>query len=426
MILLTNNKSIMKQIFFVAFFALCATYVSAQDVIVKKDGSTILSKVLEVNTSDVKYKKFSNKKGPTYTINKSEIMSINYENGEKDLFNGTILETDTKDSKQSLIPSVANQRNSELLSLYNKHYSPSAKMKKKGGKTKNYMLIFWLSPSSIISNDDVEVTLERKINEQSLKYFSWQQLCYVLKITNKSNKTIYVDKGNCFRSDNGGSAYCYYGDSEITTISQSQGGGTSVGLGAVTDAFGIGGLAGAVASGISVGGGRSHSVSKTYSQQRVIAIPPHGNKYLTVPKLANHNNHKGEMVEFAETFDFCQLRASRIKCEGHQILLGNNQFESSFNIQQNLLKKGEVLTYSEQESPYKREYVFIYSKDQNFSTYSMLNMTWYLHEIIGSEKLYWYSSIGLYLYCCDSVYIDGINDYTIEGYYSPEDNHFID
>ena len=115
----------MKQIFFVAFFALCATYVSAQDVIVKKDGSTILSKVLEVNTSDVKYKKFSNKKGPTYTINKSEIMSINYENGEKDLFNGTILETDTKGSKQSLIPSVANQRNSELLSLYNKHYSPS-------------------------------------------------------------------------------------------------------------------------------------------------------------------------------------------------------------------------------------------------------------------------------------------------------------
>lgn len=41
---------------------------SAQDVIVKKDGSTIVSKVLEVNTDNIKYKKFSNQNGPTYTI----------------------------------------------------------------------------------------------------------------------------------------------------------------------------------------------------------------------------------------------------------------------------------------------------------------------------------------------------------------------
>ena len=61
--------------------------IQAQDVIVKKDGSTILSKVLEVNTADIKYKKFSNLNGPTYTIDKSDILAINYENGEKDDFN---------------------------------------------------------------------------------------------------------------------------------------------------------------------------------------------------------------------------------------------------------------------------------------------------------------------------------------------------
>ena len=75
----------MKQIFILSFL-LCSTSVFAQDVIVKKDGSTILSKVLEVNTDNIKYKKFSNQNGPTYTINKSEIMSINYENGDKDTF----------------------------------------------------------------------------------------------------------------------------------------------------------------------------------------------------------------------------------------------------------------------------------------------------------------------------------------------------
>lgn len=75
----------MKNLFVVMLFS-CSTLVCAQDVIVKRDGSTILSKVLEVNTSEIKYKKFSNQDGPTYTINKSEIMSINYENGEKDTF----------------------------------------------------------------------------------------------------------------------------------------------------------------------------------------------------------------------------------------------------------------------------------------------------------------------------------------------------
>ena len=72
-------------ILFIASFLWCTALV-AQDVIVRKDGSTIISKVLEVNQSDVKYKKHSNLNGPTYTINKSDILSINYENGEKEKY----------------------------------------------------------------------------------------------------------------------------------------------------------------------------------------------------------------------------------------------------------------------------------------------------------------------------------------------------
>lgn len=70
---------------------LSATSVFAQDVIVKKDGSTILSKVVEVGSTEVKYKKFSNQNGPTYTITKAEIQAINYENGEKDTFTGAVV-----------------------------------------------------------------------------------------------------------------------------------------------------------------------------------------------------------------------------------------------------------------------------------------------------------------------------------------------
>ena len=58
----------------------------AQDVIVKKDGTTIQSRVIEINATEIKYKKWSNQEGPLYSINRSEIMSINYQNGEIEKF----------------------------------------------------------------------------------------------------------------------------------------------------------------------------------------------------------------------------------------------------------------------------------------------------------------------------------------------------
>ncbi|MBR4402962.1 MAG: hypothetical protein IKT29_05470, partial [Flavobacteriales bacterium] len=77
----------MKRLFFVAMFILSFTTIYAQDIIVKKDGSTIMSKVLEVQTDIIKYKKWSNQSGPTYSIKITDIFSINYKNGEKDVFN---------------------------------------------------------------------------------------------------------------------------------------------------------------------------------------------------------------------------------------------------------------------------------------------------------------------------------------------------
>ena len=71
----------MKKILVLSLF-LAALSTLAQDVIVLKDGSTIISKVYEVNKSEIKYKKHSNLNGPQYTIRIKDVMSINYENGE--------------------------------------------------------------------------------------------------------------------------------------------------------------------------------------------------------------------------------------------------------------------------------------------------------------------------------------------------------
>ena len=73
-----------KLLLFIILFCASLT-IMAQDVIVKKDGSTILSKVMEINGTEIKYKKWSNMDGPMYSINRSEVNSINYQNGEVEL-----------------------------------------------------------------------------------------------------------------------------------------------------------------------------------------------------------------------------------------------------------------------------------------------------------------------------------------------------
>lgn len=59
----------------------------SQDIITKKTSETIQSKILEVTTTEIKYKNFDNQDGPIYTLPKAEISMILYENGTKDVFN---------------------------------------------------------------------------------------------------------------------------------------------------------------------------------------------------------------------------------------------------------------------------------------------------------------------------------------------------
>ena len=58
----------------------------AQDIIVTIDGEKITAKVTEVDVDLVKYTPYDDQEGPTYTVKKSEIDSIIYQNGEVDVF----------------------------------------------------------------------------------------------------------------------------------------------------------------------------------------------------------------------------------------------------------------------------------------------------------------------------------------------------
>jgi len=60
---------------------------NAQDVILKKDGSEIEAKVLEITDQQIKYKNFDFQDGPVRNINISEVFVIIYQNGQKEVFN---------------------------------------------------------------------------------------------------------------------------------------------------------------------------------------------------------------------------------------------------------------------------------------------------------------------------------------------------
>lgn len=77
----------MKQLFLILIFVLSGLpSILAQDIIIRKDGSEVQAKVLELNPDQVKYKRFDNLDGPVYTENKSRILKIKYANGTEDIF----------------------------------------------------------------------------------------------------------------------------------------------------------------------------------------------------------------------------------------------------------------------------------------------------------------------------------------------------
>ncbi len=78
------------------------TTLNAQDMIILNNTDEIKSKVLEILDNQVKYKKWTNLNGPTYTIEKSEIFMIKYANGEKETFKN-VEKKETKETKAKVV-----------------------------------------------------------------------------------------------------------------------------------------------------------------------------------------------------------------------------------------------------------------------------------------------------------------------------------
>jgi len=76
----------MKQFCIMALFLLVGICsVTAQDLIVMRDGNIIEARVVEISSTEIKYKRFEHFDGPTIVISAANVLSIRYENGTSEI-----------------------------------------------------------------------------------------------------------------------------------------------------------------------------------------------------------------------------------------------------------------------------------------------------------------------------------------------------
>lgn len=407
------------------FFLLITLFSSittmAQDVIVKKDGSTILAKVTKVGDKEVEYKKYNSKSDRLYSISVSELMTINYEDGEREDFSNSSNSSENEDADPKEIKIGPAANNSQLLSLYaaDYHLSPLYNIKDKDRETITKSAICFLSftETSIISNDEIELSLvfETKNHPEPLYEYLHPYFRFNIVLYNKTNSVIYIDLANCFRTENNGTSYCYYSNSIITeTIGNEN--GSSFNLGGITNAVGIGGIAGSLANATTIGKSSMTSVSKTHTKQRILQIPPKGRaaissfEYVTTKKAKTLTYGKYEFADKGEEFYFDRPYFGIDPKLAKLALLENR----SLSLQNLELRIGEEKTYSKENSPYIANYHIVYSTKDNFRTYSVLNPTLYINKIIGVKT----KGIRISSYTKKSSLreiIEGFSEFTLSG-----------
>lgn len=96
---------------------------NAQDIITLKTGDLLTVKMYQITDREVKYKELNNLDGPLYTLSKSNVFSIKYQNGTKTVFDNV--------SNNDSYNQTANKRSEDGFKKFETDSSDFAKVKEK-------------------------------------------------------------------------------------------------------------------------------------------------------------------------------------------------------------------------------------------------------------------------------------------------------
>lgn len=321
-------------------FAIITLVTFAQDMIVKKDGSIIQAKVSEIGTSEVKYKKWSNQDGPLYTIAKNDILAITYQNGEKETFEAVTTPSAEIEfsSQEAYLESDPDENNQGYIDFYNKTYEWKNGNNQTNKPAATAIAVFKAKTNSIFSNKDIEMWFEVCPIEY---YLGHRLFCYQIAVKNKTDKTIYIDNTQSYRTTSLGDSVCFYNDEA------------------------------------------KYNPSVKYSKS--IAIAP----FSTIT-LGDFLNQKGEVQKNTETFSFNYRCKFSYVPYYYEVLgyIGDKSITTKLRLTKGDVSVGELKNFDDNDSPLNIAYSIAYSKDESCRIISRLNVYLYLSQLFGKETKY--------------------------------------
>ncbi len=378
----------MKKTLLIAVAATMATFANAQDVIVMKNGDAILSKVQKITQTEIEYKKFSNPDGPVYTVAKSSVVSINYQNGEKEIIKteeqNNAEQTAATSSQKDILTfgEPDEERNKEMMALVN--HNNIKYLGKDGKEAKHAVFQLYATDDSRLANKDIEISF---ITGASTKLYKKQPREFYgnvikglvtypensryikMSITNRTNKTIFIDLANTFFIRQNEATPYYIPSSTSSTSGSSS--GVGVNLGGITGALGVGGALGSLASGVTVGGSSSSGSTTTTYAQRIVSIPPMSKKELD-PHFFFLKAVKGECTPWFELYTY-----------GTRGKKGTGEERCFANFRETKLKDGNVLTWTRDNTPCTFGNFITYSFNENMESTKSLKIDFYIQKAVG-------------------------------------------
>ena len=193
------KRSLLSVMYIIAFSCACF----AQDVIVTKDSRKIEAKLTEINIEHVKYRMFNHQDGPVYTLPKSDIVTIIYQNGTVETF---VSETPSAQKTQSSAQAAPAATQPAPVATTPRAASVSANRAAKNKQAVGFGVKGGLNLASEMNDDGstdsragihigafLSCQLGNKVDFQPELLFSMQGSKYTLKSTECIEKLDYIN-----------------------------------------------------------------------------------------------------------------------------------------------------------------------------------------------------------------------------------------
>ena len=233
-----------------------------------------------------------------------------------------------------------------------------------------------LQEGSIIETPELAMYFSIQDKKTSTNFYDRsQELVVILK--NKTNRIVYVDLANSFFIENGDAHPYYIPTSTTTTHGTSS--GTSVNMGAVAGAMGIGGAIGKLSNGITVGGGNSSVSTTTTYSQRIVSIPPASTLSLEGQLIYHTIDHPNSIPS-----TYTEVESSLVNQQIPQMLKSGILKEKSiyYVFEFSKLKEGEIVELPKVNKAPVAVHI-TYSLDKSISQAKAMRSDFYLSKIMG-------------------------------------------